>query len=125
MLYRKSYAPKISKPLNSKKPYRLFSRIKSSVMKASWIALMCAAIGIVIHYSTKVEPQKENIPSTEQVSFEDESYKQGNTYYVAPDGDDLNPGTRESPFRTFSAAFNKVTNGDKVVTLKYAGEVPT
>ena len=117
--------PKYLNRLTQKKPYRLFTRIKSSVIKASWIALMCAAIGIVIHYSTKVEPRKENIPHTEQVSLEDESYKQGKTYYVSPDGDDLNTGTRESPFKTVSDAIKLTKAGDTVIMLRYAGQVPT
>ena len=117
--------PKYLNRLTQKIPYRLFTRIKSSVMKASWIALMCAVIGIMIHYSTKVEPQKENIPPTEQVSLGDESYKQGKTYYVSPDGDDLNLGTRESPFRTVSAVINLTKVSDKVIMLRYACQVPT
>lgn len=117
--------PKYLNRLTQKKTYRMFTRIKSSVMKASWIALMCVVIGIVIHYSMKLEPQKENIPPTEQVSLEDESYKQGKIHYVSPDGNDLNPGTRESPFRTVSGAITHLKAGDTVIMLRYAGQVET
>lgn len=38
----------------------------------------------------------------------------GNTYYVSPTGDDANPGTLSSPFRTIQKAANVAVAGDTV-----------
>lgn len=38
--------------------------------------------------------------------------------YVAPDGDDTNPGTMDRPFLTVEHAFNVASEGDMVVLLK-------
>lgn len=39
----------------------------------------------------------------------------GTTYYVAPDGDDDNPGTLEDPWRTIGMAAGTITAGDTVL----------
>lgn len=41
----------------------------------------------------------------------------GNTYYVATDGDDLNPGTETKPFRTIQHAVDIVRAGDRVLIM--------
>ncbi|HUU91209.1 MAG TPA: right-handed parallel beta-helix repeat-containing protein, partial [Phycisphaerae bacterium] len=38
----------------------------------------------------------------------------GKTYYVSPDGDDANPGTREKPFKTIQHAVDIVEPGDSI-----------
>jgi len=50
----------------------------------------------------------------------------GKTYYVSPDGDDANPGTKEKPFKTIQHAVDVVEPGD-VVQLSanpFARDVP-
>jgi len=42
------------------------------------------------------------------------SAQQGGDYYVAPDGDDNNPGTFTQPWLTLQKAFDEVTAGDTV-----------
>ena len=37
------------------------------------------------------------------------------TYYVSPDGNDSNAGTREEPFRTLAAAVSRLQPGDRLV----------
>jgi Right handed beta helix region/Protein of unknown function (DUF1565) len=44
-----------------------------------------------------------------------ESHAAGNTYYVATNGNDGNPGTQTQPFRTIQKAANIVNPGDTVV----------
>ncbi|MCM8785928.1 MAG: DUF1565 domain-containing protein [Candidatus Omnitrophica bacterium] len=39
------------------------------------------------------------------------------TYYVSVNGDDRNPGTKESPFRTIQKAADIVNPGDTVFVL--------
>ncbi len=48
---------------------------------------------------------------------------QGNVYYVAPDGDDVAPGTADEPWVTLQRAADAVAPGDEVVVLDgtYAG----
>ncbi|MDY7080243.1 MAG: right-handed parallel beta-helix repeat-containing protein [Chloroflexota bacterium] len=48
---------------------------------------------------------------------------QGNVYYVAPDGDDDNPGTAGYPWATLQHAADTVGPGDQVIVLdgEYAG----
>ncbi len=40
-----------------------------------------------------------------------------NCLYIGPDGDDANPGTRDSPWRTFDRAFQAMVPGDSLVAL--------
>jgi hypothetical protein len=35
-------------------------------------------------------------------------------FYIAPDGNDANPGTFEAPFKTFQSALVKVNPGDVI-----------
>ena len=42
------------------------------------------------------------------------------TYYVAPDGDDQNPGTKEKPWSSWARAFKNLKAGD---TLYVGGGV--
>ena len=41
----------------------------------------------------------------------------GNMYYVAPDGNDANPGTQMQPWRTIQKAANTMVPGDMVIVL--------
>ncbi len=44
-------------------------------------------------------------------------------YYVAPDGDDGNPGTAERPFRTIALAVSRLQPGDTLVVRAGAGRL--
>ncbi len=45
------------------------------------------------------------------------SLLQAATYYVAPQGNDANPGTEGQPWRTLQHAANRITAGDEVIIM--------
>ncbi|RLD13080.1 MAG: hypothetical protein DRI28_06585, partial [Caldiserica bacterium] len=47
----------------------------------------------------------------------DESSEKGNVYYVSPDGDNSNPGTKDEPFRTPGFASKRLKPGDTLIIL--------
>ncbi|MDP6361167.1 MAG: hypothetical protein QF473_39000 [Planctomycetota bacterium] len=50
---------------------------------------------------------------------------QGDEYYLAPDGKDTNPGTREAPWQTLAKANTALQSGDTAVLLpgEYVGAI--
>lgn len=56
--------------------YSLFTRMKSSIRKTGFIALVGAIIGVGVYGCKKQEPVREDTASTESVSSEEESFKQ-------------------------------------------------
>jgi parallel beta-helix repeat protein len=58
---------------------------------------------------TNTPPQTTAAPSTTAASF--------STYFVAPNGDDSNPGTQSQPWRTIQKAANTMTPGDTAIVL--------
>lgn len=79
------------------------------------VVFIGVVIGIGFYGSKKAESLKGDVSSTGPVSLEDELQKEGKVYYISPDGDDLNPGTRQSPLKTINAAVGKAEEGDTIV----------
>jgi len=94
---------------------RIKKKLNISVAAIVLVAFISVVIGINFYGRKKAEPIKGDVSSTGPVSLEDELHKKGKVFYVSPDGDDLNPGTRQSPLKTINAAVGKAEDGDTIV----------
>ena len=91
--------------------------MKNTVVKVCLAVLAVAVIGFGAYRAGKNRSQNQSAAPTKSVSALNESEGQGKTLYVSPDGNDTNPGTKESPKKTIGAAVNAAdTTGDKIVT---------
>jgi len=90
------------------------------------VVFISVVIGIGFYGSKKAGPIKGDVPSRGPVSLEDELQKEGKVFYISPDGDDLNPGTRQSPLKTINAAVGRAAEGDTIVVKPkaYTGKAP-
>jgi len=104
---------------------RIKMKLNISVAAIVLVAFISAVIGINFYGRKKAEPIKGDVSSTGPVSLEDELNKKGKVFYVSPDGDDLNSGTRQSPLKTINAAVGKAEDGDTIVVKPiYTGKAP-
>ncbi len=60
-----------------------------------------------------VAPKKTSVSKPENLSLSDLHFI-GGDYFVAPDGDDNNPGTLDSPWGSWQKAFETAMPGDTV-----------
>jgi hypothetical protein len=90
-------------------------RLNIPVTAIVLVVFIGVVIGIGFWGSKKAEPVKGDVSSTGPVSLEDELQKEGKVFYISPDGDDLNPGTRQSPLKTVNAAVGKAADGDTII----------
>jgi len=79
-------------------------------MKISSMNIIFFLIAIQVSCQTIEEPVEEPVENPEEIP----ENHQGVIYYVAPDGSDLNPGTFERPWATWTRAFSIAKAGDIV-----------
>jgi hypothetical protein len=85
-------------------------KTKGILVKVAILALIGVAVGVGAYQS-----RKKNSPQ-QAVAAQKESDTQSKTLYLSADGNDTNPGTKESPKQTVDAAVNAAKTGDKIVT---------
>ena len=91
--------------------------MKNILGKVGLMAFICVVMGVCAYRAGKNKSQNQSVTPTESVSAHNDTESQGKTLYVSPDGNDTNPGTKDSPKKTIGAAVNAAdTTGDKIVT---------